>query len=96
MKHRTSNYKELVIKLKEHKYTIKQLKERNKLLSIDVGEERAVSKRAALLRSEIKQLKEANEFKRIQIERNKKDFMIVATIMSCALIWSIAALLILL
>ena len=42
----------------------------------------------------IKQLREANEFKRIQIERNKKDFMIVATILSCGLIWSVAALLI--
>ena len=43
----------------------------------------------------IKQLREANEFKRIQIERSKKDFMIVATIISCALICSIAVTLIL-
>ena len=40
----------------------------------------------------INQLRQANEFKRTQIDRSKKDFMIVLTVTVCALCWSLMAL----
>ena len=40
----------------------------------------------------INQLRQANEFNRTQIDRSKKDFMIVLTVTVCALCWSLIAL----
>ncbi|WP_150137939.1 hypothetical protein [Candidatus Enterovibrio escicola] len=40
----------------------------------------------------IKQLRQANEFKRTQIDRNKKGFMIVLTVTVSSLCWSLIAL----